>query len=91
MNDNDVSWVPTKHKTLTWYARFKYISFYVLVMFRHVDWLALYSTDNISVLGKFIATSPVRVLAEAEYRQSSMESDNDKAKKIQKKNSTLNQ
>jgi hypothetical protein len=25
MNGYDVSWVPTRHKTLTWYARFKYI------------------------------------------------------------------
>ena len=59
-------------------------------MFRHVDWLALYPMDNIPVLGKLITTFPVRALEEAEYRQSSMESD-DKFKKIQKKNCSLNQ
>ena len=47
--------------------------------------------DNIPLFGKLIATFPVRVLAEAEYRQSSMESDDDKAMKIQKRNSSLNQ
>jgi hypothetical protein len=46
--------------------------------------------DNIPVFGKLITTFPVRVLAEAEYCQSSMESDDDKTKKIQKKNSSLN-
>jgi len=29
MNDYNVSCVPTQHKTLTWYARFKYICLYV--------------------------------------------------------------
>ena len=46
--------------------------------------------DNIPILGKLITTFPVRVLAEAEYRQSSMENDDDKVNRIQKKNSSLN-
>jgi len=66
MNDYDASWVPTQHKTLTWYARFKYVCLHVLVMVRHVDWFALYPMDNIRVLGKLITTFPVGVLAEAE-------------------------
>jgi hypothetical protein len=46
--------------------------------------------DNIPVIGKLITTYPVRVLAEDEYRQSSVESDDDKTMKIQKKNGFLN-
>jgi len=68
----DLSCLPTQQKTLTWYARFKYICLYVLVMFRHVDWFAFYLMDNIRVLGKHITTFSVRVLAEAQYRQSTM-------------------
>jgi len=60
-------------------------------MFAHEDRFALYPMDNIPILGKLITTFPVRVLAEAEYRQSNIESDDDKSKKIQKKNSSLNQ
>jgi hypothetical protein len=60
-------------------------------MFTHVDRFALYPMDNILILGKLITTFPVRVLAEAKYRQSYMEREDDKSKKIQKKNSSLNQ
>jgi hypothetical protein len=45
--------------------------------------------DNIAVLGKLVTTYPVRVLAEDEYRQFSVESDDDKTMKIQKKNRFL--
>ena len=60
-------------------------------MFRHVDWFALYRMDNIPALGKLTTTFPICALAEVECRQSSMESDDGKAKKIQEKNSSLNQ
>jgi hypothetical protein len=53
--------------------------------------VAFYPMDNIPVFGKLITTFPVRVLAEAGYRQSSMEGDDDKAVKNQKRNSSLNQ
>ena len=56
-----------------------------------MDWLALYPIYKIPFFGKLITTFPIRVLAETKYRQSSMESDDDKDMKIQKRNSSLNQ
>ena len=77
MNDYNVSWVPKQRKTLTWYARVKYICLHVLVIFRHVGWFALYPVDNTPLVGKLITAFPVFVLAEAENHQSSMDSDDD--------------
>jgi hypothetical protein len=45
--------------------------------------------DNIRAIGKLITIFPVRVLAETEYRQSSMESDDDKTQEDPEKEQFL--